>query len=155
MYTTLKFIHVMAAIVWLGASFALVRVLSGMVRAQDYAGTVSLSRQTDVLGKRIFGPAAGVTLIAGVAMVVVGGLSWTTPWILMGLGGVVLSFVFGGFLGERSSSALRAALPADSTATAAADHATIEQLRRRLVLFAAADLTVLTVTVWAMIFKPG
>ncbi|HSK95059.1 MAG TPA: DUF2269 family protein [Euzebyales bacterium] len=155
MYTTLKFIHVMAAIVWIGAGFALAVVSVGLLRARDYAGAAALGRQTEAFGKRVFGPSALITLLAGIGMVLVGDLSWGETWITVGLTGVALSFVFGAVLGERASRDLRTVLSGvTGDATATIDDAEIAGLRRRLALMAGVDLLILTIVVWAMVAKP-
>ena len=43
MYTTLKFVHVLAAIVWLGSGFSLLLLTSRMVRTRDYTGATALA----------------------------------------------------------------------------------------------------------------
>lgn len=157
MYTTLKLIHILASIVWLGSGFALLLITTRMVRAHDYTGALALGRQSDAFGRRVFGPAAMTTLVAGVAMVVVGDLSFVSLWIVIGLVGVALSFVFGAVLGERAARDLRDALPAQQSAgdTAEFDHDDIERARRRLVAVSGVDLAILAIVVWAMVFKPG
>lgn len=161
MYTTLKFIHVMAAIVWIGSGVALLSVTAALLRARDYDGAAALGRQSQKLGTRLFAPAAVVTLIAGVAMVIVGGLSFARAWIIIGLGGVALSFVFGVVLGERAEATLREAL-ADRGASdgpvatdGAGTDVAVAEARRRLMLTSGIDLVVLTFVVWAMVAKPG
>jgi uncharacterized membrane protein len=157
MYTTLKFVHVLASIVWLGSAFALLVLTSRTVRARNYTGATALAAQSETLGRAIFGPAAMVTLVAGVAMVVVGRLSFTDAWIGIGLVGVAVSFVLGAVLSERAARQLRSVLPSEQPAdvTAEVDHGAIDRVRRRLVLISGLDLTVLTVVVWAMVAKPG
>jgi len=154
-YVTLKFIHVMAAIVWIGAGFALTAVSVGLLQARDYVGAASVGRQTEAFGRQVFGPAAGITLLAGIGMVLVGDLSWGETWITIGLVGVALSFVFGAVLGERASRDLRVALTAATEdATPTVDHGGIAGLRRRLAMVSVADLVILTIVVWAMVVKP-
>lgn len=157
MYTTLKFVHVLAGIVWLGSGFSLLVLISRMVRTRDYAGATALAAHSETFGRTIFGPAAMVTLVAGVAMVVVGQLSFADLWIVIGLVGVAMSFVLGAVLAERAARELRAALPSAQPAdvTAEVDHGVIDRVRRRMVLISGLDLTVLTVVVWAMVAKPG
>lgn len=154
MYTTLKFVHIMAAIVWIGAGLALSVLMLGMVGARDYVGALALNRRSSSFGKVLFAPSAVTTLLAGIAMVVVGGLSFGDAWIVIGLVGVALSFVFGAGLSERASRDLGAALTATVETPETADHAAMARLRRRVGLFAAIDLTILTVVVWAMVAKP-
>lgn len=180
MYTTLKFVHVLASIVWIGSGVALLTVTAGMVRARDYAGVAALGRQSEKLGTRLFAPSAMITLVAGVAMVIVGDLSFASAWIVIGLVGVAVSFVLGAVLGERAQAQLREALasqgigvstagdsPAAGATSAAGgtpddvitqptiDHAVVDVARRRLMTVSTIDLMVLTVVVWAMVAKPG
>jgi len=175
MYTTLKFVHVMASIVWIGSGVALLTVTAGMVRARDYAGVAALGRQSEKLGTRLFAPSAMVTLVAGVTMVIVGNLSFASTWIVIGLVGVAASFVLGAVLGERAQARLREALVPHGTEVASAagdtpaaggtpddvitqptvDHAAVDVARRRLMTVSTIDLVVLTVVVWAMVAKPG
>jgi uncharacterized membrane protein len=180
MYTTLKFVHVMASIVWIGSGVAVLTVTAGMVRARDYAGVAALGRQSEKLGTRLFAPSAMITLVAGVAMVIVGDLSFASAWIVIGLVGVAASFVLGAVLGERAQAQLREALasqgigvastagdsPAAGGTSAAGgtpdvitqptiDHAAVDVARRRLMTVSTIDLMVLTVVVWAMVAKPG
>lgn len=174
MYTTLKFVHVMASIVWIGSGVALLTVTAGMVRARDYAGVAALGRQGEKLGTRLFAPSALLTLLAGVAMVLVGDLSFASTWIVIGLVGVAASFVFGAVLGERAQAQLRetlaprvSAVPSsDSTPPAvgstdpvttqpAVDDVAVDAARRRLMTVSTVDLIILTVVVWAMVAKPS
>jgi uncharacterized membrane protein len=168
MYTTLKFVHVMAAIVWIGSGVALLTVTAGMIRARDYAGVVALGRQSEKLGTRLFAPSALVTLLAGIAMVLVGGLSFTSTWIVIGFVGVAASIVFGAVLGERAQAQLlRALVPAtgegastpraalgDTPARPVVD-AAVDAARRRLLAVSCIDLAILTAVVWVMVAKPG
>jgi uncharacterized membrane protein len=181
MYTTLKFVHVMASIVWIGSGVAVLTVTAGMVRARDYAGVAALGRQSEKLGTRLFAPSAMITLVAGVAMVIVGDLSFANTWIVIGLVGVAASFVLGAVLGERAQAQLREALasqgigvasttgdgpaaggtsaaggtPDDVVTQPTIDHAAVDVARRRLTTVSTIDLMVLTVVVWAMVAKPG
>lgn len=157
MYTTLKFVHVLAAIIWLGSGFSLLLLTSRMVRARDYTGAVALTTQSESFGRTIFGPAAMTTLVAGVAMVIIGQLSFADLWVVIGLVGVAVSFVLGAVLAERTGRQLRAALPTEQPADATAEfhHGDIDRLRGRMVLISSLDLLVLTVVVWAMVAKPG
>lgn len=169
MYTTLKFIHVMASIVWIGSGVALLTVTAGMVRARDYAGVAALGRQSEKLGTRLFAPSAVVTLVAGVAMVVVGDLSFGSAWIVIGLVGVAASFVFGAVLGERAQAQLlqtlvprvtEGAAPAgaavdDPPTRPAIDDAAVDAARRRLLVVSSTDVAILSVVVWVMVAKPG
>lgn len=114
---------------------------------------MSFNRRTDSLGRRVFAPAALTTLLAGVGMVLVGDLSFGDAWIVIGLVGVALSFVFGAVLAERAAGDLARALAA-TDGTVEPDHGVIAQARQRLAVVAGIDMVILTVVVWAMVFKP-
>ena len=95
------------------------------------------------------GPAAVLTLIAGVIMVVDADLGFSTPWIAWGLGGIFLSLVLGATLIRRAGDELSVATEAPSK-----DHARIVGLQRRVRNLNTLNLALLFSVVWAMVFKP-
>ena len=83
LYTLLKFLHVLAAIVAVGAN-----VTYGVwfARAARDPGHLAFAlRGVKTLDDRLANPAYGVLLITGVALLLAGGLPWTTPWLLTSL----------------------------------------------------------------------
>ena len=83
LYTLLKFLHVLAAIVAVGAN---VTYGVWLARAARDPGHLAFAlRGVKTLDDRLANPAYGVLLITGVALLLAGGLPWTTPWLLTSL----------------------------------------------------------------------
>jgi uncharacterized membrane protein len=95
MYDVLKFLHIVAAIVWVGAGFwtgffgARVAASKDPARAQAFAADMAI-------GSRIITSSAAVVLLFGAWMVVTeDAWAWEQAWIVIG----VVAVVIGGFLG--------------------------------------------------------
>lgn len=96
LYLFLKWIHVLAAIIALGTNITYSVWLARVNRAPE--SLLFTLRTVKLLDDRIANPAYGVSLITGLAMVLISGMSLTTPWILLSLVLYVL-VVFIAFLG--------------------------------------------------------
>ena len=150
MYDGLQFLHVASAIVWLGTGVGLVALMGVMTRAGDRATVMAVSKHLEVLGPRLFGPAAGGTLVFGVLTVLAGdGIGFTDPWILVGFAGVAVSMAIVGIsngVNKKFAAAVEQHGPDHPTAVAAMS-------RARMLNYV--DLVVLFVVVGAMVVKPG
>jgi uncharacterized membrane protein len=150
MYNVLQFLHVSAAIVWLGSGVGLVALMAVMTRAGDRAAVMTVSRHLEVLGPRLFGPAAMSTLIFGVLMVVQSeGLAFSDLWIVIGLVGVAVSLVF---VAVSNPQQKRLAATVEEHGP---EHPDVAAIGARLRMINLVDLVVLFVVVWAMVAKPG
>src|SRR5688500_15403876 len=69
MYNLLQFLHVTAAIVWIGSGIGLVALFAVLGRAGEHETLMATSRHVEKLGKGLFGPAAMGTLIFGILTV--------------------------------------------------------------------------------------
>ena len=111
---------------------------------------MTVSRHLEVLGPRLFGPAAMGTLLFGVLMVVVGeGVGFADLWIIIGLVGVAISMVIVG-LSNPQSRKLAAVVQEHGP-----DHPDVAATTARLRMLNMVDLVVLFAVVAAMVFKPG
>ena len=149
-YEIFKFLHVLAAVVWVGAGVGLF-LLSVRLRASgDRSTLLALGRQSEALGKMLFMPAAMGTLLFGVLMVATEAhLSFLDLWILIGFGAVAASFVVGALMLQ----------PADQKLTALAaelgvDHADVDVQLGKVTRLSAIDIGILVIAVWAMVAKP-
>ena len=150
MYNVFQFLHVAAAIVWLGSGVGLMALMAVMARSGDRATLMAVTRHLDVLGPRLFGPAAMSTLIFGVISVLVNeGISFTDTWIIVGLLGVAVSMVIvviSNGINKKLAAAIEQHGPEHPDAAAAMSRA--RQLHY-------VDMVVLFVVVAAMVIKPG
>lgn len=147
LYYLLKFVHVVAAMIWFGGFVLVVALNMRMARMADRAGAAALERQGQFLGARVFGPAAILTLLS-VATLGVGGLGFPF-WAIWGLVAVVLSILLGAVFLTRTGEELgRVLAQGDDQAPR------IAALRRRLVRLSYLNGLVLLSAVWVMIAKP-
>jgi uncharacterized membrane protein len=142
MYDLFKFIHVAAVIVWVGGVVTLLILNARVSRAGDPQVIAALARQSRAFGQMVMGPAAGLTLVAGVIAMLVGDISLATTWILWGLGSVAASLLLGATAIRRTTERLAAGTESGGS------------LRRRLAWLNILNLAILFSAVAAMVFKP-
>lgn len=152
MYDLFKFIHIMGAIVWIGAAVTFQILNARLASARDEAGIAAMSSQGEWFGKAVFSSSAVVTLVAGIVTVLVSDGAWSFGdlWVTWGFVGIALSIVFGAVLSERTAKEL-----ATTVQTTGAGSPQVAALQRRLGLYGAIDLVVLVSVVAAMVWKPG
>jgi putative copper export protein len=147
-YNTLQFIHVVAATLWLGGSVALALMNARLSGKLDRDGTAVLARQSGWVGSVIFGPAAIVTLVAGIGMLAVVDLGeplWVAWGFIVVFASIILSTGFIRRLARRLVQLSSAAEP---------DLATVSATRARLGLLNGLNMLLLLSAVWAMVVKP-
>jgi hypothetical protein len=142
--------HILAAATWIGAALA-VQVIGARMRPSTPDDVVDhFAIDAEAIGKALFGPAAVVLLITGVALVANENLDWTTAWILAGIGAFVVALAVGGaFLipeGRRIAELAR---------TPGHDPAEVRLRARRRLLVARVDLLMLILAVADMVYRPG
>lgn len=142
-----KFLHVSAAIVWVGGGI-FGAILTRRALSAPPEHTLGIARDMDHVSKRLFVPAALATLLFGILMVVdAEPYGFGQAWIIIGLGGVALSIAVGaGFLGPQSEKLVEELEAGDPSAISRLE--TVDKV-------ALVDLAVLLIVVWAMVAKPG
>jgi len=151
-YNLFKFLHVAGVIVWLGSGLTLTLLNVRLARESADgagAGAATLARATTAFGRTVAGPAAGLTLIAGIVTAVVGGLDMGALWITWGFAAILISMALGMTALRRTTTSLEAALAGPETAPERA-----RTLRSRLTTLNLINLLVLLSAVAAMVFKP-
>lgn len=150
MYEFFKFLHIAAAIVWLGAGVTF-QVMNARVAAQkDPAALAVLSAQGEWFGRVFFSTASIVTLIAGVITVMLGPWSFASFWVSYGFLGIIASIVLGAVLVRRATEELNEVAVTDGGSSPRA-----EVLQRRLATLGVLDLVILFSVVAVMVYKPG
>lgn len=148
-YELFLFLHIVFAIVWLGAGTT-VQFL--VVRAQRAGHPAELGRIAAInewLTPRLFIPSSLLVLLFGIALVLEGPWSFGELWILIGLGGYAASFLAGILLLAPTAKRLEAALEAAGPHSPDA-----KRLADRLTVAGRVELTLLYVVVADMAFKP-
>lgn len=150
LYETLKSIHVLAAVIWVGGAVT-VQVLASMAqRAGDPARMAVFAKDAELVGMRVFMPASLVVLAAGIWAVIEGSWSWGDVWILWGLAGVAFSAIVGStFLGPESGrigALIGERGPSDPE---------VQRRLSRIFLVSRIEMTILLTVVLVMVIKPG
>lgn len=151
-YNSLKVLHVLSAITWLGSAIFVQVLVTRVLRENDPAHLGMISRDVAEMSERLFMPASIATLVFGVALVAYAPQwSFTDPWVLIGLGGILATIVTGaGFLGPEAKRLGQ--LQADGHTAAEPE---VQARIRRIMAISRIDLAVLVLVVVAMVFKPG
>lgn len=150
-YNTLKFIHLAAAIAWVGGG-AFVQVYATRVSKQnDPKKMAGLAADLEVLGKTYLTSASLLVFVAAVALVAYAPQwNFTDTWILIGIGGYAATLVTGaGFIGPeagRLSKLVGERGPEDPE---------VQRRIRRIFAISRIDIVVLTLVILDMVFKPG
>lgn len=145
--TTLKFAHVLAAVLWVGGGFT--TVIAGILLAGRSTAQTQLAivQAVVLLAPRLFVPASIFTLASGVTLLFAAGWGWQ-PFTVLGLAGVIFTAGFGAtILGPSCERALKMA---DTNGAVAA----IPSLRRTQRL-AMLDYAVQFAIVFLMVVKPS
>jgi uncharacterized membrane protein len=143
------FLHILAAMVWIGAAVALQVFGILTKRAADPAKSAFFAQNASFLVLRVLAPTALVVLVAGIGLVENGGWDWSEPFVTWGviLWAAVAAVAFG-YLG-RAMGRGGAQLAAEGPSPALA-------LRmRNLMYLSRVLLLALVVIVFLMVVKPG
>jgi uncharacterized membrane protein len=150
LYSVLLFIHILGAIVWVGGSVSL-QVLGMRVRASgDPHRLAALASDAEWMGTRLYSSAAGVVLLAGIALVFTGSWSFNQLWIVLGLAAFAFSFIIGatvvGPTAKKLGERLASHGPEDSEAQSSI---------QKIFLVSRIELAVLIFIIFDMAVKPG
>lgn len=142
-----KFLHIAAAIIWIGGGvFGL--ILTFRAETAHPAHALGIARDMEYVSIRVFNPAAIVTLVFGILMVVdQDAIGFEQTWIAIGIGAIAASAILGmGYLGPRSKKIVALLESGD-----AGFAQSLKSVRNVSLI----DLAILLVAVWAMVAKPG
>src|ERR1051325_8470183 len=105
-YEFWKFLHISAAMVWIGGAAA-IQVFGILTkRAADPAKTAFFAKNVSITVMRVFLPAALVVIGAGIGLTVNGDWDWGEPFIAAGLTlWAIVSLIAFGFLGRALGTA--------------------------------------------------
>ncbi len=147
-YLWLKALHVLTAAIWLGSLVTFVELDARAIRSGSRAAVETFADQSRFIGMRIAGPAAILSLLAGIGGMVVGHVGMTA-WIWVGIVAMALFVLTGVTVVRATSGKLAAAVRA--TGTSQAELATrMARLRRWNMI----NIVILAAAVVAMVLKP-
>ena len=149
LYKAIVFVHVFAAIIWVGGAFFFQVKIAQFKRANDNAGFLHLGKDAEHIGQRLFMPATIVVLASGIAMVWYGPFAFEL-WITLALVGIVATVLTGSlYLGPTGGKLAKLA------EEKGLDDPGVTAMRDRLVTVSRVDYAVLVLVVLDMVFKPG
>lgn len=145
-YSILKFLHVCAAICWVGGGIVLVFLAIIAGRRKDTAEQLTIVGYVATLSPIWFIPASLATVILGIIVASIGGL-WSSAWVVLGLVGFAATFCTGNFVLKPTAERI-AALSKEGKIDAAAAEG------QRLLSVSKFDFVMLFTTVADMVLKP-
>jgi uncharacterized membrane protein len=149
-YNTLKFLHVLSAITWVGGNIYAQVLATKVISEGDPVHLGKLAKDLGDLGNRLLLPAAVSVLGFGVWLVAASPLNFTDTWVLFGLLGIAITAVTGSvFIGPEAGRLGTLATERDPA------NPEIQRRIRRVVSISRIDLVVLVLVVADMVFKPG
>jgi uncharacterized membrane protein len=147
-YELYLLIHILGAIVWVGAHASLQYLALRAERVGDDDALKRVLDDGDALAKIII-PASLAVVIAGVLMVLDGPWSFSMLWIDLGLAGFAATFLTGMLLLEPAGKRLSARVEAEGGFTAP-----VAAQAKRLLAVARVDALVIVLVVAVMVAKP-
>jgi len=148
-YELWLFLHIAAAIVWIGGA-AVAQVFGFMAqRSGDPAQSAAFGQTMAFIGPKIFLPASLAVLVTGVLLTEDGNWDWSEWFIVLGIiGWAAVSVIAFAFL-TRAMAAVGAQMAAEGPSPELGARV------NRLVLLARVLILVLFAVVFVMVVKPG
>ena len=145
----LLFLHVLAAMVWVGGLVLLVVLSADALRSGDHDTVARFSASLPRIGPLVLAPSTVAVVGLGVGLVFDGNGAWRfgQGWIILALGLFAAAFLIGAAFQSRAAIALQRAVE-DGDHTLAARHL------RRWAWGMRAILLLLVVITWDMVAKP-
>jgi uncharacterized membrane protein len=146
----LKFVHVAAAIVWVGGAVTLEIFGARIAKRGDTASVVGFAKDGEVIG-RVYGAATALVLAMGIWLVIDSPvIEFGDAWILIALILTAVMFVMGPAFFEPSAKAIGA-----TAEEKGGDHPDTQAKIRRMMTVGRVDSLLAFFIVWLMVFKPG
>ena len=148
-YGVLKFLHVLSVIAWIGGVGALTILTRRIARERKREILAAWLRQATAYGQMVAGPASGIVLLTGAAMVGMAKLGFGTLWVVWGFAGIVLHILLGAILIRRRTAEL-----ATLASAGTGDDAALLEAGRRLWVVQLIYVALMASVVAAMVLKP-
>lgn len=149
LYEILLFLHVAAAIVWLGAAVTIQALAIRADRSDNPEEIRQIASDSEWLAPRLIIPTSLLVLAFGIALVLEGPWGFDQLWIALGLAGYAFSFLVGvAYLSPESGRIARLVAEHGSA------HPEVAARIRRIFLVSRIELAILFVVVLDMVLKP-
>jgi uncharacterized membrane protein len=148
-YEVLLFLHISAAVLWLGGG-TLTQVLAlRATRERNADGLRQLFSDLNWAADRYYIPSSLAVLVFGILLTIEGPWSFSTLWIVLGLAGYAFTFGTGILVIKPAGKRIAAMIERDGGVSAA-----VENEIQKLFLHSRPDLAVLFMVVANMALKP-
>jgi len=144
-YEFLLFVHVTAAVIWLGGAFTFQMYGAVVRRGGDPEEMARFAGRAGALAERMFVPASLLVVLAGVGLMFEGNWDWDQLWVLFSLVTFAASFATGLLV----ISPMAKQIPVVGPTTPAG-----QALIRRLFAILRVDLAYMYAIIFAMVIKP-
>ena len=148
-YDLLKFVHVGAAIVWVGGGAMIQFFALRALGRKDPLGMVQFTRDVEWIGNRVLLPSALVVVVFGFLLVWDGPWELSTTWIWLSLVIYAISFVVGLFVLTPQAKKIGDLIEAEGPESAA-----LQSQIGRILQISRVDLVLLFAIVFLMVTKP-
>jgi uncharacterized membrane protein len=149
-YDLLKYLHVVASVIWVGAGF-FVQYYAFRLERADPSRVGAFLKDIEKAGPHLFLPASFVVLLTGLALVFYAPfLGFGDTWILLGIVGYAATAITGTFFLGPTSGKLGVAVEEQGP-----DSPEVKALAARIWTISRIDLVVLLLVIADMVFKPG
>ena len=146
-YLAFKFLHVAAAIIWIGGAFIMIMFGVKAERSRNDAELVGAVRQIAWAAERIYVPSSMATLVFGLIATWLGAL-WGDLWVILGLVGVASTIGMGILVLTPRAKKAEAGFAAGGATPS------VVAVSRELLTIAKFDLVLLFTVVADMVLKP-
>lgn len=146
-YSLVKFLHIVASVLWAGGGFVLMLLAVRADRAGNIDDMLQALRSIGELGNRLFAPMSLVTLVLGLIMCWFW-VGFRDLWIMIGLAGYATTFLIGVRIFQPTGDRMAAMIAQDGVTPAALEQG------RRILKVARFDYAVMLVIIADMVFKP-
>lgn len=149
LYEWLMFLHVLAAMIWLGGLVVLIALSSYLLRSGDREAIARFSASLRRIGPLVLAPSTIAVVSLGIGLVLDSN-QWhfSQGWVVLALALFAAAFLFGAAFQSRTALAMQRALDAD-------DHNQAARLLHRWARGMRFILLLLVVITWDMVVKPG
>jgi uncharacterized membrane protein len=148
-YELLKFVHVGAAIVWVGGAAMVQFFALRALARKDPLGMVQFSRDVEWIGNRVMLPSALVVIALGFLLVWDGPWELSTTWIWISLVIYAVSFAVGLFVLTPQAKKIGDQIEAEGPESPA-----VQARIARVLQISRVDLVLLFAIVFLMVTKP-
>lgn len=148
-YEVLLFLHIAAAIVWLGGAMVIQYFAFRAERADDALEMHRVASDAEWLAMRLFVPASLAVLAFGILLVLDGPWDFDQLWIVLGLVGSAFSFLLGTLFLSPESGRIAKLIEAHGPA-----HEAVTSRISRILALSRFELAILFAVVLDMAMKP-